>query len=69
MFDPLLKTPAAARYINTSTSWLEKRRCTGGGPVFIKNGRLVSYRRSALDEHLSARECRSIRDPGGRGVG
>ena len=68
MFDPLLKTPAAARYINTSTAWLEKKRCTGGGPVFIKNGRLVSYRRSALDDYLTACEQRSTSDLGGRGV-
>ena len=69
MFDPLLKTPAAAPYLKVSAAWLEKKRVTGGGPVYIKIGRLVSYRRSVLDEYLAARECRSTSDPGGRGVG
>lgn len=64
MFDPYLKTPAAALYINTSEAWLEKKRVTGGGPVYIKNGRLVSYRRSALDEYMLARERRSTSDRG-----
>ncbi len=63
LFDPLLSTPAAARYLNVSTAWLEKKRCTGGGPVYIKISRLVSYRRSALDEYASVRERRSTSDP------
>ena len=64
MFDPWMKTPAAALYMNTSEAWLEKKRVTGGGPVYIKIGRLVSYRRSVLDEYLAVRECRSTSDPG-----
>lgn len=66
MFDPYLKTPAAALYIGVSKAWLEKKRVTGGGPVYIKNSRLVTYRRSALDEYMSARERRSTSDPGGQ---
>ena len=69
MFDPLLKTSAAAPYLKVSAAWLEKKRCTGGGPVYIKIGRLVSYRRSVLDNYMVERECRSTSDPGGRGVG
>ncbi len=64
MFDPYLKTPAAALYIGVSEAWLEKRRVYGNGPVYIKNGRLVCYRRSALDHYMSARERRSTSDPG-----
>ena len=69
MFDPWMKTPAAALYMNTSEAWLEKKRVTGGGPIYTKNGRLVSYRCSNLDNYMVERECRSTSDPGGRGVG
>ena len=66
MFDPYLKTPAAALYIGVSEAWLEKKRVTGGGPVYIKNSRLVTYRRSSLDDYMSARERRSTSDPDGQ---
>lgn len=66
MFNPYLKTPAAALYIGVSEAWLEKKRVTGGGPVYIKNSRLVSYRRSDLDEFMSARARRSTSEPAGQ---
>ena len=65
LFDPLLKTPAAMAYIQKSTAWGEKKRCTGGGPVYIKIGRSVSYRRSDLDKYIAAHERRHTSDPGG----
>ena len=66
MFDPWMKTPAAALYMNTSEAWLEKKRVTGGGPIYTKNGRLVSYRRSNLDNYMVERERRSTSDRGGQ---
>lgn len=43
----------AAHYLNVSTRTLQKWRQIGGGPKFVKMGRLVRYRLSALDEFLA----------------
>jgi hypothetical protein len=51
---PPLDTEAAAIYTGTTANYLEKRRCTGGGPVFIKRGGLVRYDPDDLDAWLDA---------------
>jgi len=45
-----LNTKQAAPYIGVSTAQLEKWRCLGGGPDFIRYGRrCIRYRRADLD--------------------
>jgi len=39
----------AAKYLGVSRRWLEILRKTGGGPEFIKLGRLVFYEPADLD--------------------
>ena len=39
----------AARYCGISASYLNKLRVFGGGPVFSKTGRRVSYLKADLD--------------------
>ena len=50
-----LKTPQAAQYLGLAVSTLNKWRCHGGGPEFIKLGRAVRYRRDDLDAFVEAR--------------
>lgn len=51
---PPLDTKAAAVYVNTEPNYLEKLRCTGGGPVFIKRNGMVRYDPDDLDAWLDA---------------
>lgn len=63
--DPIMPPPAAVRYMGgiVSASTLTKYRMQPGlGPRFIKLGKRVGYRRSALDEWLSTRERSSTLD-------
>lgn len=57
--DPLYDTGPAAEYCHRGQSTLEKLRLTGEGPVFIKLGRRVVYRKSDLDEWLNSGRRRS----------
>ncbi|MFP3939500.1 MAG: helix-turn-helix domain-containing protein [Thermoanaerobaculia bacterium] len=59
-----LPTPAAAEYLGLSPATLETMRTRGGGPVFVKLGRRVVYRREDLDEWLEERRRTSTADPG-----
>lgn len=54
--DPLLTPDEAARFLRRPASYLAKLRCFGGGPRFVKQGRLVRYRRSALEAWLAGLE-------------
>jgi hypothetical protein len=51
---PPLDTAAAAIYTGTTRGHLEKLRCTGGGPIYIKRGGLVRYDPDDLDAWLDA---------------
>jgi predicted DNA-binding transcriptional regulator AlpA len=55
--DPLLNQAQVSKLLcgEVSTSTLEKWRCTGDGPDFIRVGRAVLYRRSAIERWLEAR--------------
>lgn len=59
-----LRTAAAADYINSAKSTLEKLRLFGGGPVYSKLGRTVVYDRDDLDSWVASRRRRSTSDPG-----
>ena len=58
------RTSDAAAYCGCSKSTLEKLRCTGGGPAFIKLGRTVVYDTADLDAWLASRRRLSTSDPG-----
>ncbi|SEQ22631.1 helix-turn-helix domain-containing protein [Nitrosomonas ureae] len=54
--DPLLTPPEAAAYIGVTENTLSVWRCVGRYSIpFIKVGRLVKYRKSALDAFLNRR--------------
>ncbi len=57
-----LRTPAAAEYIGSTKSTLEKRRLTGDGPPYSKLGKVVVYDTADLDEYLVSRRRRSTSD-------
>lgn len=54
--DPLLSPPEAAAYLGVSKDTLSVWRCTSRYNIqFVKVGRLVKYRKSALDDFLTRR--------------
>lgn len=54
--DPLFTPKEAAEYIGVSVDTLSVWRCVGRYSIpFIKVGRLVKYRKSALDNFLYSR--------------
>jgi len=57
--DVMLDVKAAERLIGLRKATLAKMRCMGGGPVFVKAGRRVLYRRSDLITWLNARRVRN----------
>ena len=59
-----LNNREAADYLGLKAATLNKWRCHGDGPPFIKVGRLIRYRRSDLDAFLMGRVRRSTSDQG-----
>ena len=59
---PYLRTAAAANYIGSTESKLEKLRHFGGGPVYYKNGRVVLYTKADLDAYVLAQRRMSTGD-------
>lgn len=59
---PPLDTRGAAAYIGARPNYLEKLRCTGSGPTFIKRNGLVRYDPDDLDAYLEAGKRRSTSD-------
>ena len=57
--DAMLDVNAAERLIGLRKATLAKMRCMGGGPMFVKAGRRVLYRRSDLITWLNARRVRN----------
>lgn len=54
--DPLLTPPEASAYIGVTENTLSVWRCVGRYAIpYIKCGRLVKYRKSALDAFLERR--------------
>ena len=60
---PWMTPPEYAAYRKMSLSKANKDRVTGGGPPYIKTGRLVRYDSRRVDEWLSAQERRSTSEP------
>ena len=51
----ILRTQDAAAYVGLSPSTIEKMRCYGGGPKFIRlGGRAIGYDIADLDRWLEA---------------
>jgi hypothetical protein len=59
-----LDTAAAATYTNVLPNYLEKLRCNGSGPVFIKRNGLVRYDPNDLDAWLEAGKKRATSNDG-----
>jgi predicted DNA-binding transcriptional regulator AlpA len=55
----LLTQREAALALRLSERTLERSRVTGFGPMFVKLGRRVFYRRSDLDEWIASHICKS----------
>ncbi len=49
----LLTVDQVSIYLGLARSTLNKWRCHGGGPVFIKMGRAVRYRQQDLEDFLN----------------
>ena len=55
----MFRTVKAAGYLDLKKSTLEAWRVRGGGPVFLKLGKAVRYRKEDLDAFINARKCTS----------
>jgi len=64
----MLTVLEAADYLRLSTRTLERLRCTGLGPKYVKAGRSVRYQQSALDEWIARRVVKSTSEVAGRAV-
>lgn len=52
--DEMMDEFGAAQHLNVAVKTLRNLRWKGGGPRFVKLGRLVRYRRSSLDAFIDA---------------
>jgi len=43
----------AADYLGLAVSTLNKWRCHGGGPIYIKMGKAVRYRHADLEQYMA----------------
>ncbi|OSJ16848.1 hypothetical protein BST63_10520 [Bradyrhizobium canariense] len=59
---PPVDVKGAAAYTGFGEGYLNKLRCTGGGPVFIKRNGAVRYDLDDLDIWLAAGKRRSTSD-------
>ena len=59
---PMIRVADAADYVGLSKSTLNKLRLTGGGPVFLKLGKVVVYDPADLDTWLASKKRRSTSD-------
>lgn len=55
----IFDTPEAAAYVKLSKQTLERYRCLGGGPRYVKFEGAVRYRKRDLDEWIESRLVRS----------
>lgn len=60
----VLSVQEAAAHVGVSKSMLNKLRCFGGGPPFLKLGRRVVYDPNDLDEWLKAHRRKSTSEQG-----
>jgi hypothetical protein len=53
---------SAAEYTGFAEGYLNKLRCTGGGPIFIKKRGIIRYDLDDLDAWLASLKQRSTSD-------
>jgi hypothetical protein len=63
-FEKVYTTKETAVRLKVSESFMAKKRVTGGGPKFIKVGRVVRYPETAINEYLLAQLRASTSDTG-----
>jgi hypothetical protein len=61
-FEKVHTTKETAVRLKVSESFLAKQRVSGGGPKYIKVGRVVRYPETAINEYLSAHVRTSTSD-------
>lgn len=57
--NPIMNVHQAADYLGLAVSTLNKWRCYGDGPVFIKMGRSVRYRLEDLNDYVTCNQSAS----------
>ena len=62
--DRLLTEAETAQHLNCTKRCLQAWRLRGGGPEFVKVGRLVRYRPQAIDNFEAANTHTTTSDPG-----
>jgi predicted DNA-binding transcriptional regulator AlpA len=65
MDEPVLNTREASALLGLAVPTLNKLRVYGDGPIFLKLGRAVRYRRADLESWLASRVRRSTSDKAG----
>jgi excisionase family DNA binding protein len=64
MQSALIPQGAVAQRLGISERTLERKRCDGTGPRFVKCGRAVRYRESDIEEWLESQTVRSTSEAG-----
>ena len=62
--DPLLKEAETAKFLNLKVATLRRWRWSGDGPIFVKLGGAVRYRRSHLEAYIQTQLRQSTSDTG-----
>ena len=65
LHDPLLNEKGAAKILGNKPATMRRWRYVGGGPEYVKVGRLVRYPLSSLEKYKLNRTRRSTSDTGG----
>ncbi len=60
----LLSEKEVEQIYGITRRWLQKKRCAGGGPIFIKIGKSVRYRISDIESFLEDHRRSSTSDEG-----
>lgn len=60
----ILNTREAAAYVRLGKPTMERFRISGEGPVFVKLGGAVRYRKTDLDSWIETRRVRSTSEGG-----
>jgi predicted DNA-binding transcriptional regulator AlpA len=55
----LLNESAVAKQLGCQVKTLQAWRCRGGGPEFVRVGRLIRYNPNSVQEWISSRTARS----------
>jgi len=66
MTTDILNTREAADYVRLGKPTMERFRISGEGPVFVKLGGAVRYRKADLDSWIETRRVRSTSDGGAK---